>query len=154
LPKFHFNLQALLQHREDLEQKERDELLRRNYHYQKELRHHDELVAKFRETMNEMAQKQSLGAELQELNLFYRYFDRLTSEIKESEKCLQTLQKEIQVQTEIVIEASKKKKVLATLKEKRQKEFVLEMDKLEQKEVDDLVVVRYAARESGQQGNS
>ncbi len=146
MPKFRFNLETLLRHREDLEQKERDALLRVNYKYETELRHRDGLVAKFRETMNELAQKQSSNMDPKELNWFHMYLHRLTHEIRESEKRLAVLEKEVQTQKEAVIEASKKKKVLASLKEKKAKEFTVEMDKQEQKEIDDLVVTRYSAR--------
>jgi flagellar export protein FliJ len=149
LPKFLFSLETLLRHREDIEQKERDELFRLTYRYHTELRHRDELTAKFRETMKELSLKRSANSEHKELNWHYLYLDRLTHEIEESEKRLAQLQSEVQAQKEAVIEAVKKKKVLASLKSKKQKEFAFEMEKQEQKEVDDIVVTRYKTRESG-----
>jgi flagellar export protein FliJ len=147
LPRFLFNLETLLRHRESIEQKERDELFRLNYKYQTELRHHDDLVIKFRETMKELSVKQAENSYHKEFNWYYLYLHRLTHEIGESEKCLAQMQKEVQAQKEVVIEAAKKKKVLASLKEKREKEFAIKLDKQEQKEVDELVVTRYASRE-------
>ena len=149
MPKFLFSLETLLRHREDIEQKERDELFRLTYRYHTELRHRDELTAKFRETMKELSLKRSANSEHKELNWYYLYLDRLTHEIEESEKRLAQLQSEVQAQKEAVIEAVKKKKVLASLKSKKQKEFAFEMEKQEQKEIDDIVVTRYKARESG-----
>lgn len=152
MPKFRFSLETLLNHREDIEQKEREELLRLNYRLHTELRHRDELTVKFREIMNELSDKRSGNTDHKELDWYYRYLNRLTNEIGESEKRLAQLQSEIQAQKEVVIEAGKKKKVLASLKSKKQKEFVLEMEKQEQKEIDDIVVTRYKTGESGRSG--
>jgi len=154
VPNFLFSLETLLRHREDLEQKERDELFRLTYKYQTELRHRDELTIKFRETMKELSFKRSENSDHQELDLYYVYINRLTHEIGESEKCLAKLQLEVQVQKDVVIEASKKKKVLATLKSKREREFSASMEKQEQKEVDDLVVTRYESGNSRFRGKN
>jgi flagellar protein FliJ len=147
LPKFSFSLETLLRHRDDLEQRERDELFRLTYKYQTELRHHDEIVVKFRETMKELSLKQSQNADQQELKWFYLYLHRLTHEIEESDKRLAQIEKEVQAQKDVVIEASKKKKVLASLKDKREKEFIVETEKREQRDIDELVVTRYVDRE-------
>jgi len=152
VPRFQFSLETLLRHREDIEQKERDALFQLNYKYQTELRHREDLGIKLRETMMELSSKRSGTPDQLELNWFYLYLNRLTHEIGESEKCLARLQAEVQAQKEVVIEASKKRKVLASLKSKQEKEFAFAMEKREQKEVDDLVVTRHGAREGGHEG--
>jgi flagellar protein FliJ len=147
LAKFRFGLETLLQYREDVEQKERDELFRRTYQYQVEIQKRNELTVKFQETMNELSQKQSENAPHSELDFFYRYLNRLTQEIKESEKRLSQLHTEVQSQKEAVIEATKKKKTLATMRAKKKVEFMAAVDSQEQKEIDELVVNRYTSRE-------
>ena len=154
MPKFLFSLETLLRHREDVEQKARDELFRLNYTFQTELHRRDSLVIKFRETMKELSVKQAENSDHQEFNWFYLYLQRLAHEIEQSEKSLAQLQTKVQAQKEVVIEATKKKRILASLKGKKEKEFILDMDKKEQKEVDDLVVTRYASREPENQGRS
>jgi flagellar export protein FliJ len=151
LPRFLFSLETLLRHREGIEQREQDELFRLNYRHQTELRHRDDLNLKFRETMNELALKQMEHSDHQELNWFYLYINRLTREIGESEKRIAQLEIEVQAQKEVVIEASKKRKVLASLRSKKEKEFVLATEKQEQKDVDDLVITRFTGRESDYQ---
>ncbi len=147
MPRFLFNLEILLRHRENIEEKERDELLRLTYKYQLELRNRDNLASKFQETMKELSTKQAGNSSHQELNWYYLYLNRLTHEIAKCEKRLSKLQSEIQAQKEVVIEASKKRKTLATMKEKKQKEHMVAQEKQEQKEVDELVVMRYTAKE-------
>jgi flagellar export protein FliJ len=159
LARFLFSLDTLLRHRENVEQKEREELLRLTYNYQLELRNRDVLTAKFQETLRDLSLKRTENSAHQELNWFYLYLNRLTHEIGECEKRLSRLQSEVQAQKEVVIEASKKKKIIATMKAKKQKEYVVALEKQEQKEVDELVIMRHTAKEpdpyraeEGQQG--
>jgi flagellar FliJ protein len=153
LPKFKFSLETLLRHREDLEQRERDELFRITYKQQVEVNHRNSLTAKFQETMNEITRKCEQNAIDHELNWFYLYLNRLTHEIKESEIRLAQLHSEVQAQKEKLIDAAKKRKVLASMKAKKEKEFITAMEKQEQKEIDDLVVTRYAIPESSRNGS-
>lgn len=148
MPKFTFSLETLLRHREDIEEREREELFRITYKHQVELNLRDGLTAKFQETMNEIALKCEKNVMDQELHWAYLYLKRLSHEINECEKRLAQLRSEVQAQTEVVIEASKKRKTLASMKEKKEKEFIVAMEKQEQKEIDDLVVTRYAIPES------
>jgi flagellar FliJ protein len=147
MARFLFSLETLLRHREDLEQKERDELFRLNYKYETELRHRDGLMLKLRETMEELSRKRLENPGDEELKWFDLYMNRLNREIHESTQRLSKLQAEVQAQKEAVVEAAKNRKVLASLKNKRQKEFTFAAEKQEQKEVDDLVVTRFGKRE-------
>jgi len=143
LAKFRFELETLLRHKEDVEQKERDELFRRTYQQQMESRNRELLAAKFQEIANELSQKRSENAPHEEIEYFYLYLNRLTQEIKESEKRLSKLQSEVQAQKEAVIEATKQRKTLATMRAKKEVEFKLAQEREEQKEIDELVVTRY-----------
>ncbi len=144
MAKFIFSLQTLLQYRERIEQRERDELFRLHYRYQLELQNRDRLAASLLKTREDLSGKQAENPVNQELDWFYLFMERLGLEIRESEKQLAQLDLEIQKQKESVLEASKKKETLASLKAKRKKEFVFALEKQEQKEIDDLVSTRYA----------
>jgi flagellar protein FliJ len=147
LAKFVFSLETLLQHRERIEQRERDELFRLNYKYQIELRNREVLIDNLKNTMEDLSRKQSEKPVSQELNWFYLYINRLGLEIKESEERLSQLELTVQKQKEAVIEASKKKKVLASLKAKKEKEFAFALEKQEQKEIDELMATRHINKE-------
>jgi flagellar export protein FliJ len=58
------------------------------------------------------------------------------------------LQSDIQAQKNALIEASKKRKTLAAMKAKKERAYRLALEKQEQKEVDELVVARYAASDN------
>ena len=146
MPKFKFSLETVLRHRETLEQNEKDELFRRLYRFQTELGRRNELNARLVETVNELSLKRSANVDHNELNWHYLYIDRLSLEIKQSEKRLTELDKQVQAQKEAVIEATKKRKTISSLRSKKEKEFIFEVERQEQKDIDDLVVTRYAAK--------
>ncbi len=146
MAKFVFGLETLLQHRDRIEQKERDELLRRIYNHQIELQNRDRLTVQLKETMEEMSRKQAEDISSQELNWFYLYINRLRLEIQESEKRLLQIDSGVQEQKKNVVEASKKKKTLVSLRAKQEKAFTFALDKQEQKEIDELVVTRYVGK--------
>jgi flagellar export protein FliJ len=144
LAKFRFSLEVLLKHREDIEQRERDALFRANYAYQVALRDREQLENKRIHTMKELALKQEENTQPLELNWFHLYLNRLQYEIEECEKRITALDAKVQAQKKIVIEATRKKKVLSALKSKQEKEFIAALDKKEQKEVEEWVATRYA----------
>ena len=144
MAKFAFSLETLLQHREKIEQKERDELFRRIYNYQIELQNRNVLTGRLKDTMEELGRKQCEISDSPELTWFYLYINRLRQEIQESEKKLWQIDAGVQEQKKIVIEASKKKKMLVSLRDRQEKEYIRALEKREQKEIDELVVTRYA----------
>jgi len=147
LPKFRFSLETLRRHRENLEQKARDELLRLTYNYQVELGRCNELRKKFQETLKEISIKRAENVAGEELEWFYLYLNRLTHEIQESTKRLDQLKSEVEAQKIVVVEAAKKRKTLDLMKAKKEKQFVFALEKQEQKEIDELVVTRFTGRE-------
>ena len=146
MKKFLFSLETLLRYREQIEQKKRDELSRIIYKHQMELQHHRLLNMRRQETLKELTVQQSENASIRELNWFYLYIDRLDYEIRESEERLLQLEKEMNAQRAIVIEASKKTKILSTMRAKREKEYIDLVDKQEQKDIDEIVVTHFAAK--------
>ncbi|MDR1728755.1 MAG: flagellar export protein FliJ [Acidobacteriota bacterium] len=144
--RFRFNLQTLLQHREDQEQTARDELLRRSFRVQSEMRRLDELRAKAKATAEEMVARQAENLPHGELDGYRLYLDRLRAETGVCEENLARLRMEVEEQKKAVVEASKRRKTISSLREKKEKAFTLEQEKAWQKEMDDLVVVRYKGR--------
>jgi flagellar protein FliJ len=147
LKKFVFSLETLLQYRDDIEQKERDELFRLTYKYQLELHNREALAAKRQETLEELALKQSENTTQQEQAWFYLYLDRLHYESEACEKRILQLESEIAAQKQVVIEATKKKKTLASMKTRKSREHTVAVEKQDQKEIDELATARFAAKE-------
>jgi flagellar FliJ protein len=147
MKKFAFNLETLLRHRNNLEEKERNELSRITFVYQTEVNRREEIRKRLKETSMELAQLRREKADSEEIAWFYPYIDRLRHEIGESDKRIAQLQQDLQAQKLVVIEAIKKKRVLDSLKTRKRREYNLAVERQEQKTVDELVITRFARKD-------
>jgi len=143
MAKFRFSLQALLRRREDAEQAARDEMMLRVSRQQQEQNKLAALKTCRAENAAEMAEKQQDNTAYGELIYYRMYLDRLDQEIENSHRRLVRLSAEVEVQRKALVEASKKRKTLTTLRDKRYKEFNQALEKVFQKEIDDIVVLRH-----------
>ena len=143
MAKFHFSLQAFMRRREDLEQTARDEMMMRVSRHQQEQQKLDDLKCRRNGTSVEMAEKQQEDTAYTELIYYRMYLDRLDYEIENSNRRLVRLRAEVEIQRKVLVEASKKRKTLSSLRDKREKEFNVALEKTFQKEIDDIVVIRH-----------
>ena len=143
MAKFRFSLQTLLRRREDAEQLARDEMMLRMSRQQQEQKKLDDFKNRRAETAEEMAAKQLDNKAYGELIYYRMYLDRLDMEIENSHRRLVRLRAEVEVQRKVLVEASKKRKTLTSLREKKEKAFNRELEKTFQKEIDELVVLRH-----------
>ena len=148
MAKFRFSLQALLKRREDVEQAARDEMMLRVSRQQQEQQKLDDLRNRRNETAVEMAGKQQEDTAYGELIYYRMYLDRLDLEIENSHRRLVRLKAEVEIQRKILVEASKKRKTLSSLRDKKEKEFKLALEKTFQKEIDDIVVLRHSHKQT------
>lgn len=148
MKRFLFNLETLLKYREDLEQRERDELSRLLHKLQLELRRRDVLESRRQVIAEELALMQAGEASHGELTWFYLYLDRLRNEIAESEKCLAQLEAGIKTQRGSLTEASKKRQTLTLMKAKKEKEYIVELERQQQKDIDEMIVARFTRERS------
>ena len=143
MAKFRFSLQTLLRYREDAEQAARDEMMLRVYRQQQEQQKLDGLKSIRAETSTEMAEKQMEDTAYGELIYYRMYLDRLDYEIENTQRRLVRLRAEVEIQRKVLVEASKKRKTLTSLRNKKEKEFTLAQEKAFQKEIDEIVVIRH-----------
>ncbi len=143
MKKFAFRLETLLKYRRNLEEKEKAELLQMLARLRREQNHLEDLQRKHQEVLVELTEQRSAGADYGDTSWFYIYLDRLRFEMRRSTERIIRLEQEVQDQKAILIEASKKKKILDSLKTKQHKSHLAAEEKQEQKSTDDLVVVRF-----------
>jgi flagellar FliJ protein len=148
MKRFSFELETLLRFRQNLEEKERNELSRLFYSLHREMQNLNSLQSRYHETMGDLAQKQNHSADPRELALFHLYLKRLEQEMEKSRNRIRQMEKDVEAQKQVVIEATKRTKILDTLKTRKRREYLAKADKEEQKTVDELVVTRFANRES------
>jgi len=143
MKKFAFRLETLLRYRKNLEEKEQAALFHLLSMHQRESSHLEGLQRKHQEVLVELTEQRSTGADYGESSWFYLYLDRLRFEMRRSAERINRLERDIQEQKGILVEASKNKKILDSLKKQKKKAYVSAGEKEEQKSVDDLVVIRF-----------
>jgi flagellar FliJ protein len=143
MKRFAFRLETLLRYRKNLKEKEQAALFQLMAMHQRECSHLEDLQRKQQEVFVELADLRSTGAGYSETSWFYLYLDRLRLEMRRSTERINRLENDLQEQKAILIEASKKKKILDSLKTRQQKAHVVAEEKEEQKAIDDLVVIRF-----------
>jgi flagellar FliJ protein len=147
MKKFAFRLETLLHYRKNLEEKEQAVLFQLSSRLRRESSHLQDLQEKHQETLKELTQMRTEGASYGETSWFYLYLDRLRFEMRRSSERIRHLEQDIQEQKAVLVEASKKKKILDSLKTKEKKAFNSALDKQEQKAVDEIVVLRFPQKE-------
>jgi flagellar export protein FliJ len=148
MKRFVFALETLLRYRRNLEEKERNELSRLFFRYHREKQSLASLQSKHGDAMMELTQKRTGEVDPREIEWSCLYLKRLEFEMEECRKRIHQLEKEIEIQKKAVIEATKKTKILDTLKSHKRQDYLAAYDKEEQKTVDEIVVTRFARRES------
>lgn len=144
MKRFSFSLETLLKHRKHLEEKERNELARLFFSYKSELNQRETLQRKYLETLLELARKRQGALDHQEMSWFYLYLDRLRLELEQSAQRILRLEKQIHAQQTALSEAAKKRKVIDALKARRRRHHVVAEEREQQRNVDELVMTRFA----------
>jgi flagellar protein FliJ len=148
MKKFSFKLETLLNYRVNIEEKERETLSHLNFRLFTERNQLESLRMREQETRTELSRARAASMDDAEMQWFYPYLDRLQLEIERSRKRIAKVEKEVEAQKAVVIEATKNKKVLDTMKIKKVKEFTATIEKMEQKAVDEIMVIRSSRKES------
>jgi flagellar FliJ protein len=147
MKKFVFRLETLLYHRRNIEERERIKFSRIRGELLAELDHLETLQAKHAETRSELALKKSGECDSREISWFYRFLDRLSLEMAVARERIAQLEQELEVQKQIMIEASRDKKMIENLRLKKEKEFLVSLERQEQKSIDEIVVTRFAFKQ-------
>ena len=95
MKKFQFRLEALLHHRRNIEEKERNRFLRIRSEIVTETDLRETLRAKQCETLAGLSQRTTGMFDSQEILWFHRYLDRLVRQIARSEERIAALEKEL-----------------------------------------------------------
>jgi flagellar protein FliJ len=144
MKKFQFRLETLLQHRRNLEEQERAKFscIRNDFHA--EIARKEALSARRTQTLSELVALECAGCDAQEIMWAYSFLGHLDREMKRASERISQLEKRLEDQKQIMIASSRDKKIIENLKAKREKEFLISVEREEQKSIDDLVITRYA----------
>ncbi|WP_045215567.1 flagellar export protein FliJ [Desulfonatronovibrio magnus] len=138
---FIFNLQKILDFRVSLEEKAQQALARARQQYQEQNYVLDNLRYELSQAKQELQSKKDVSQG--DIWLWNQYIDRLNFDISHAEVILQKIAKELTLKRKNLLEKSKEKKIIEKLKVNQKMKFNHEQEKAEQKEFDEMAVVRF-----------
>jgi flagellar FliJ protein len=148
---FNFRLQPVLEHRRRLENQAKQELARAKVaeHQAREVLTSMEVA--FGDGQSDMADARRAEIDTSEVAVYQRYLDRLKQDIAEQDGIVTTLHIHSEQRRSEVIDGMKARKVVEKLKERQYQEYRIEVNRYEQKQVDEFATTRYN-RSKGQIG--
>ena len=134
MKKFRFNLETVLDYRQQKEEQELQKLAKANRTYALVQNHLTKLQERLIQEQEATEQRLTQGANLNLLEAWQRvlYIENLQQSVAEQKQRLQQAQREVKRCQERVIKAHQETKVLENLKQKRWEEYWAEVNKKEQ----------------------
>lgn len=135
-----FELEQVLKYRTEIERTRKQEfsVAKQNFEHACERLNHEQ--AKLEGLSKEFCNRQAELNSIEDLRMYSDFFGRKREEIKDHKEQVDQLEHVVSDRREILLDASKEKKVLETLKDKNEKEFRLAMDKKEQEFMDEIAI--------------
>jgi flagellar FliJ protein len=141
--RFPFSLQPLLDWKRNLEEVAQIRLTGKITLLKGQEKEIERLTLKRLAYEEELRNKISQGITGREYVLYKQFAEESSADLKIKEQKKRETVQEIERDREKLIQVSKEKKVLERLKEKKQKSFLYQMEKGEQKRNDEMVITRY-----------
>jgi flagellar FliJ protein len=146
MKKFSFKLEVLHKHKKIIEEEERTKFAAIHYQLQVEQQQLRQLRDLQWKTLRELTLKKSGKYDSREIGWFYSYLDHLGKEMDQSGERISNLQGQLEQQRLLLVEATKNKKMLDNLRNRKEKEHYIAQGRFEQKAVDEIVVTQFARK--------
>ena len=144
MKKFEFRLQTVLEMRKKVLEQKQLEMAKIVQELNIQIEHRENLIATEEKARNTLENEHMVGEiNIDQISNYKNYLEQLLLDIKKSEDKINHIRKFVKIKQAEVQEAYKQVKVLEKLKEKQEKEFYTTVDKLFDKEIDDLAITRY-----------
>ncbi len=140
---FVFNLQTLLDHRKTVEEMRLMELARLRMEEQALQVRLAALRASRQEAWESLVELAATGADSVRLARASEHCEAVGDDVRLGEMSVEAARKNVDHKLAEVVEASRERKLMEQLRDKRRREYELEVSRLEQKELDDITGVRY-----------
>lgn len=147
MKKFQFSLDRMLDFKEQLLDREKNELRQLNFK-KNEIEEHIELLrGEARAVSDRMQEKLKIGVSVFEMHTYDFQRDNIREQIKQLEKDRDRLEALVEAQTQVVLLASQEVKSLQKLREKQLEEYIHLEQKAQQEEIAEFISMKIA-RES------
>lgn len=135
-----FELEQVLKYRAEIERTRKQEFVvaKQNLEYASERLSRDEALLEG--ISKEFHTRQGELNSIEDIRMYSDFFVRKREEIKNQKEQVNLLGHVVSDRREILLDASKDKKVLESLKDKKAKEFRMAMDKKEQEFMDEIAI--------------
>ena len=147
MKKFTFNLQSVLDHRLLLEEREQEKLLK----IQQEIALAEASRQRWRNEIHElrlqMAQPEPGEVHVEKVLQVTRYVGKLEADVAALARKLAQLEQEQRSQSQVFLEARRKREMLENLKDKNLNQYQRELSAMEQKLLDELSAVKFAPQD-------
>lgn len=138
--RFRFNLEAVLRYREIKEDERRREFLEVQRLMDEEKVRQQEMNSQRNQLQDEIVTAFEKQAPIQAVMTSYTMIGRLEGAMAESVKRQQQLEAELEKRRQAMIAARQETRMMETLKERRQEEYIKELDRVEQAFMDELSI--------------
>ncbi len=138
---FKFNLQKVLDFRSGLEEQAQLELAHSRKKYQDQISRVQDLENEIAQAMEEIRKKENITRD--RIWLWNKYIERLNFDHRLARLRLRELAREVNNRRQQLLEKSKDKKIIEKIKINQKIKFEHAQQKAEQKEFDEMAVVRY-----------
>ena len=150
--RFRFNLQPVLRYREIIEDQRKREFAEMTRRINEERLRREEMQRERTAMQEEIVRGFENREPFQSVVANYNTVGRLENAVAESLRLEQQMKAELEKRRQAMVAASMDKKIMESLKERRQEEFVREEDRLEQNILDDLSVQQQGRRRREERG--
>jgi flagellar protein FliJ len=147
MKKFTFNLQSVLDHRLLLEEREQQKLLKIQQEIALAEAGRQRLRTEIHELRLQMAQPEPGEVHVEKVLQVTRYIGKLEDDVATFARKLAQLEQQQRSQSEVFLEARRKREVLENLKDKNLDQYQRELSAMEQKLLDELSAVKFAPQD-------
>jgi flagellar FliJ protein len=142
---FTFRLQRLLNYRGYLERRAQVDL----FNAKNEVRAQEEEIKKLKGTKmdiwEECSDEGARGMNVPLYQIYRSFINKLDLDLEEAHRRLEALEEKVKAQTAVLREETIRKKTLENLKDLQRKRYMVQTDREEQKEMDEMVILRKGA---------
>jgi|SRR6185503_16002094 len=147
MKKFTFNLQSVLDHRLLLEEREQEKLLKIQQEIALAEAGRQRLRNEIHELRLQISQPEPGEVHVEKVLQVTRYVGKLEADVAALTRKLAQLEQEQRSQSQVFLEARRKREVLENLKDKNLNQYQRELSAMEQKLLDELSAVKFAPQD-------
>jgi len=147
MKKFRFRLQKVMEYKEEIEKQRKLELSKakqRVYDEEEKLKRLQRRDSVCRKQIQEKGTAERIDP--REMNLYYQYLKVLHVQMKHQNGCILEAKEVMEEKRKILLEATKERKILEKLKEKKHVEYNLDIARRERFVLDDVTSTAFARR--------